>query len=95
MKSKRRYGILTVNTDVDVEIGISEIIEFITDYAEDFDIREIKEALGYATRHSDIEFTSLDGGLVKQQKLELLSKAFAKFSLAQLQEKLDPTNSLI
>lgn len=82
----------TFYRDVEVEIDCSDVIEFIEDYANDTKLEEISEALSSTSLGSDSSFLfedrGLDGGLVRQEKLELLSAAYHKFSLQELEQKL-------
>ena len=96
MKHPFRTGSLTVSRymDVEIEVDVSDVIEFIQDSATDSDLSEIVNALN-TINIGRFEFKSLDGDLVKLQKLELLNRAFSKYSLLELEERLDPTNSLI
>lgn len=77
---------------VEVEIDCNDVIEFIEDYASDTELEEISEALGTTLPGSETSILfkdrGLDGGLVRQEKLELLSAAYHKFSLQELEQKL-------
>ena len=80
--------------DADVEIYSDDIIEFIEDYASESELSEIRSALEstLGTYEGAIsgafEYTGLEGTLVQDQKLELLSIAFKKYSLIELEERL-------
>jgi hypothetical protein len=80
------------DVDVEVEIDCNDVIEFIEDYASDTELEEISEALGTTLPGSETSVLfkdrGLDGGLVRQEKLELLSAAYHKFSLQELEQKL-------
>ena len=87
------------DVDADIEIDYDDIIEYIDDYASEDELKNIAQAV------SDIDFNlatvgffedrGMDGGLVRQEKLELLSAAFHKFSLEELEQKLGTKFDLI
>lgn len=78
--------------DVEVEIDCDDVITFIEDYANDSDLEEISEALGSAKLDSNSKYlfedNRLEGSFNSQEKLELLSAAYRKFSLLELEQKL-------
>lgn len=80
------------DVDVEVEIDCNDVIDFIEDYASDTELEEISEALRTTLPGSEasnlFKDRGLDGGLVRQEKLELLSAAYHKFSLQELEQKL-------
>lgn len=80
------------DVDVEVEIDCNDVIDFIEDYASDTELEEISEALRTTLPGSEVsnlfKDRGLDGGLVRQEKLELLSAAYHKFSLQELEQKL-------
>jgi hypothetical protein len=88
----RRGRTFYKDVDVEVEIDCGDVIEFIEDYASDSELEDIKDALAASGVSSDaslfFEDRRLDGGLVRQEKLELLSAAYHKFSLQELEQKL-------
>ena len=68
---------------VDVEITCDDVINFI-DSASTKEIKRIRKAV-------DADFfndTKMEGSLVREMKIELLSLAFDKFSLDELEKKL-------
>ena len=70
-------------TNVNVEITYDDVINFI-DKASTKEIKRIRKAV-------DSDFfndTKKEGGLVRDMKLELLSLAFDKFSLEELEQRL-------
>lgn len=88
----RRGRTFYKDVDVEVEIDCGDVIEYIEDYASESELKDIKNALAASGVSSDaslfFEDRGLDGGLVRQEKLELLSAAYHKFSLQELEQKL-------
>lgn len=82
----------TFTKEVEIEIDLSDVIEFINHYASDEELKEIAEEVD--TIHQKVigpvlfEDRGLEGGLVREEKLELLSAAYRKFSLAELEQRL-------
>ncbi len=87
----------TTEVDVDVEITVDEVIEFIEDYADKNDLEMIKTAMRNASFpvSDQITFKSLDGIFIRNEKLQLLSRAFSKYSLEELEQKLGNKFDLI
>ncbi len=90
-------GKLTQWTEVDVDITINEVVDFIENYADSSDFEEIKVALKNASFPSNTNnlFKSHDCGYIREEKLELLSRAFSKYTLYELEEKLGNKFDLI
>ena len=98
-KGRKRGRTMYKEVDADIEIDYDDIIEYIDDYASEDELKNIAQAV------SDINFNlatvgffedrGMDGGLVRQEKLELLSAAFHKFSLEELEQKLGTKFDLI
>ena len=82
----------TFYKEAEVEIDYDDIIEFIESYASDLELEEIAEVVAEtsskAVTSSLFLDRGLDGGLVREQKLELLSAAYQKFSLQELEQRL-------
>lgn len=90
-------GKLTQWTEVDVDITINEVVDFIETCADSSDFEEIKAALRNASFPSNTNslFKSNDGGYIREEKLELLSRAFSKYTLEELEQKLGNKFDLI
>ena len=82
----------TFYKEAEVEIDCGDIIEFIESYASDIELEEISEAIAETLPNSTSPLlfleTGLEGGLIREEKLELLSAAYHKFSLQELEQKL-------
>ena len=68
--------------EVDVTVDVSDIVEFIEDYASPTDLKEIRETLS-------VESPLPTGTMVDVMKLELFKKASEKYSLEELEEMLN------
>jgi hypothetical protein len=68
--------------EVDVTIDVTDIIDFIEDYANEFDLKEIRESLS-------AESPLPTGTIIDVMKLDLFKKASEKYTLEQLEELLD------
>ena len=90
-------GKLTQWTEIDVDITINEVVDFIENYADSSDFEEIKVALKNASFPSNTNslFKSHDSGYIREEKLELLSRAFSKYILYELEERLGNKFDLI
>ena len=78
-----------MNKSVEVEIEIDDVLSFIDNCATKSELQIITKRL----MHSDSKFgpfldRGVEGTLVRDEKIELLSLAFEKFTLEQLEEKL-------
>lgn len=86
----RRLGTFTKTVEIDIDRY--DVIEFINHYASDEDRKEIAEEVDKIRQKviSPVLFEDrgLEGGLVREEKLELLSAAYRKFSLAELEQRL-------
>ena len=84
---------------VDVEIDCDDVITFIEDYASDTELEEISAVISATLPGSDsltlFNDRGLEGGLIRQEKLELLSATYRKFSLFELEQKLGTTFDLL
>lgn len=82
---KRRGRTMYITQDVEVEIGFDDIMDYIDDYATDDELKIIAQSL---------EEDYLGVPVVKAKtledtlKLELLTLAFNKYSLSELEDKL-------
>lgn len=90
---KRRSKTFYKEVDVEVEISIEDIVEFIEDYASELELEQISEVLSENLQFFDSTADlfidrRLDGSFIRREKLELLSAAYAKFSLDELEQKL-------
>lgn len=77
--------------DAEVEIDCDDVLEYIADYASVSELKAISQALDDSSINSLGEFfkdRGMEGGLVRREKLELLSAAYHKFSLEELEQKL-------
>lgn len=89
----------TYNTEVlvDVEITVDEVVEFIEDYADRNDLEMIKAAIknaGWRLPNNNT-FKSTDGTYIKDEKLQLLSKSFSRYTLEELEQRLGNKFDLI
>lgn len=86
-------------TDTEVEIDYDDIIEYIDDYASEDELRDIAQAVSNINSNLAtvdlFEDRGMEGGLVRREKLELLSAAYHKFSLEELEQKLGTKFDLI
>lgn len=92
-KGRKRGRPMYKETDVEVEIEYDDIIEYIDDYASEDELRDIAQAVadaGVSNLATDglFEDRGMDGGYIRREKLELLSQAYHKFSLSELEERL-------
>ena len=92
MKSRKKLGrrfYKEESVDVEIEFGVEDILEYIEDYATDVELKEISDSLGGSNVINDyIENNSEKGTLLGEMKMELLARAFKKFSLEELEAKL-------
>ena len=95
MKNKRGKTMYK-ETEVNVEIEIDDVIRFISHYASDSEL----ESIAQATIKSGVDSISdvnlfddrgMEGSMVRTEKLELLSAAFRRFSLEELESLLGGT----
>ena len=98
-KGRKRGRTMYKDVDADIEIDYDDIIEYIDDYASEDELKNIAQAVsGINSDLATVGFfkdQGMDGGLVRQEKLELLSAAFHKFSLEELEQKLGTKFDLI
>jgi hypothetical protein len=79
---------MTVNREVyvDIEIEFDDVMDYITDYASDAEIDEIREEV--AILGSDVVDTGLDGSFIREEKLTLMNLAINKYTLEELEQRL-------
>jgi hypothetical protein len=98
-KGRKRGRTMYKEVDADIEIDYDDIIEYIDDYASEDELKNIAQAVSDLNSNlatvGFFEDRGMDGGLVRQEKLELLSAAFHKFSLEELEQKLGTKFDLI
>lgn len=90
---RKRGRTMYKEVDAEVEIDCDDIIEYINDYASKDELVDIAKAVADSEEsslsiESLFEDRGLDGGFVRREKLELLSAAYHKFSLEELEQKL-------
>jgi hypothetical protein len=68
--------------EVDVTIDVTDVVDFIEDYASQSDLKEIRKCL-------NLESPLPTDTLVDTMKLDLFKKASEKYSLEQLEEMLN------
>lgn len=73
------------DVDVEVEIGLSDVLDYITDYASDDEIQQICKVIG-PFQVSDL--TELDSSYIQEEKMILLNRAMSKYTLEELEKKL-------
>jgi hypothetical protein len=74
--------IKNVDVDVDIVIDVYDVIEYIEDYADGYDIKRIEKSL-------DVVTSMPNDGLIDGMKNEVLKKASEKYTLEQLEELLN------
>lgn len=98
-KGRKRGRSMYKETDTEVEIDYDDIIEYIDDYASEDELRDIAQAVSNINSNLAtvglFEDRGMEGGLVRREKLELLSAAYHKFSLEELEQKLGTKFDLI
>jgi hypothetical protein len=84
-------------TEVDVEIKVGSVVDFIENYADKDDLEIIKTAMRNVSFpvNEYVTFKSTDGTYIKNEKLQLLSSAFKKYSLEELENRLGTKFDLI
>ena len=84
-------------TECDVEINVDSVVDFIKDYADTDDLEIIKTAMRNVSFpvNEYVTFKSTDGTYIKDEKLQLLSSAFKKYSLEELENRLGTKFDLI
>lgn len=80
------------SVDVDVEIELSDVIEFIEDHASPKELKQIKDSLIGLELPVD---TQLEGSMVQAMKTELLILAANKYTLEELEQRLGTKFDLI
>ncbi len=78
--------------NVEVEICLDDILEYISDYATARELEEIREALGQSTELFDCR---LDGSYIREEKITLLGRAANKYTLEELEKRLGNKFDLI
>ena len=86
----RRGRTMYKDVDVEIEIDCDDVTTYIDHYATDSELKDISRAVINAglTTHGLFEDRGMEGGFVRDEKLELLSAAFHKFSLEELEQRL-------
>jgi hypothetical protein len=97
---KRRGRTMYKEVEHDVEIEVGDVLEFIEHYADDLDLKRISQSVIKAgvdtiSIGALFEDRGMEGTMVRNEKLELLSAAFRKFSLEELEAKLGTKYSLL
>jgi hypothetical protein len=94
MRRGRRIGKSFYKEEtVEIEFEFDDVLEYIEDYATDEECKEIiKTATNGISRFSEttvvFEDNGVEGTFVQELKTELLSLAFKKFSLDELEARL-------
>ena len=77
-----------VYKDIEVEIELNDVLDYITDYASTSDIKSIKEAILDEEYDDSTILSSNEGSYIQEEKQILLNMAFKKYSLQELEERL-------
>lgn len=84
---------LTIYKDVAVEIEFEDVMEYITDYATESELDDIREEIKLA---DSVEFDNrIDGSYVREEKMILLTRAANKYTLEELEQLLGNKFDLI
>jgi hypothetical protein len=84
---------LTIYKDVAVEIEFEDIMEYITGYATESELDDIREEIKLA---DSVEFDNrIDGSYVREEKMILLTRAANKYTLEELEQRLGNKFDLI
>jgi hypothetical protein len=70
-----------------MELTLAEIIEWIEQKASSSELSQIEQALGFS-EYNERFVNNSEGTYSKSEKIELLSRAFSKYSLAELEKRL-------
>ena len=91
-----KHYTLYKTVDVDVEIEIYDVIEYIESCTDESDLQLIRRAVNSSSTQ-DTSFTNsrLEGTLNYDMKMELLANACKKFTLAELEQRLGNKFELI
>lgn len=77
---------MTVYKEVDVEIEFDDVMDYITDYATEAELDNIREEIKLGDA---IEFDNgLDGSYIREEKLTLMNLAINKYTLEELEQRL-------
>lgn len=77
---------MTVYKEVDVEIEFDDVMDYITDYATEAELDDIREEIKLGDA---IEFDNgLDGSYIREEKLTLMNLAINKYTLEELEQRL-------
>ena len=77
---------MTVYKEVDVEIEFDDVMDYITDYATEAELDDIREEIKLGDA---IEFDNgLDGSFIREEKLTLMNLAITKYTLEELEQRL-------
>lgn len=84
---------MTVYKEVDVEIEFDDVMEYITEYASDAELQDIREEI---KQINDVDFNnSVDGSYILEEKKILLIRAANKYTLEELEQRLGNKFDLI
>lgn len=89
----RRRG-RTMYVDKEVEFDFSDVMEYITDYATESELDEIREELG-TSPSIELKDNQREGSYVREEKEILFSLAANKYTLEELEQKLGTKFDLI
>lgn len=85
--------------DAQIEIELDDILEYISDYASQEDLIDIREALDEMPNSGEINNYGFgcrfDGSYIREEKFILLSRAAEKYTLEELEQKLGNKFDLI
>ena len=77
---------MTVYKEVAVEIEFDDVMDYITDYATEAELDDIREEIKLGDA---IEFDNgLDGSFIREEKLTLMNLAINKYTLEELEQRL-------
>ena len=77
---------MTVYKEVDVEIEFDDVMDYITDYATEAELDDIREEIKLGDA---IEFDNgLDGSFIREEKLTIMNLAINKYTLEELEQRL-------
>ena len=77
---------MTVYKEVGVNIEFEDVMDYITDYATEAELDDIREEIKLGDA---IEFDNgLDGSFIREEKLTLMNLAINKYTLEELEQRL-------
>lgn len=84
--------IMYKDVEVEVDIDYSDVCRFINDYADSYDLIEIKDSLNDKLRgDKELNYNPFGDSLIDSMKLDLFIKASKLMTLEELEEKLGLT----